>query len=650
MFLIRSMMAFGFAIPLLTEICIWLDSAIFGLASSLIGAFFKLVSISSEIYSENDILKSIIGRITILAGVYALFRLGIMFINYLMDPSKLSESGKKGSDIIKRVIIAAALLISSAFIFKYLNDFQKIILLGDKDVKLKPLIPTLIYGENGEEFQNKTIEQSDQLVNNMWILFFNKKNNASTDSATACDLTYRQVKNGSKSIMDLTGCQYEYNYTPILPLILGIALCYFFIIYTIELAKRIFKLIVLQIVSPIPIIMSIDPSQKNKLSNFFKTYLGIYLQVFFRVLSFYLAFVVIDLLTNFDPKTGGLGIYLYLLLVLGVFAAAKEIPKLIEDALGLKLGLDSGGKGFGKVLAGIIGGGVGLAGGAIAGGITGGAGGALAGATSGLFGGITSGAGAKNVGAGISAAIKNIGKSGTLGAQVYDSGGLGKFMYGKARNFTGAQRRDAADLKDFDKKIKTTQGSIDNINQANSLREKLQAKLEESFVKEHGSKQDFYDQDETLQKLIYTQQRNIQTGFYSDDNQEYIEIDQQRIRDRKAELDQMYKQNQDSYFNTQIREASSESGTSDSAIRDALEDYNSFVHSKGMSDRSIQSFDDMSKAKTDLEKDIRDKTQELEKHKKQKSDYENDWKRKASSSVTNDNPVGKPRGKNNNSQ
>lgn len=85
-----------------------------------------------------------------------------------------------------------------------------------------------------------------------------------------------------------------------------------------------------------------------------------------------------------------------ILLIIACFQAAKELPKLIEEALGTKLGLGDAGKGFKAALMGSVGGTLGLMTGAVAGGISGGLGGIVAGGFSGAWNGATKGAAAKN--------------------------------------------------------------------------------------------------------------------------------------------------------------------------------------------------------------------------------------------------------------
>ena len=58
-------------------------------------------------------------------------------------------------------------------------------------------------------------------------------------------------------------------------------------------------MIVLQIIFPIPVIMSLDPTSKdNKVLKFFTEYFKIYGQVFIRVATIQLGFVVLAYLSS----------------------------------------------------------------------------------------------------------------------------------------------------------------------------------------------------------------------------------------------------------------------------------------------------------------------------------------------------------------
>ena len=439
--LLNGFSSLGFAIPILYEIFVLIDSWIYALAAFAMQAFFAIAKLQLSTENINDI-SYITSRIMLLCGVYALFKLSITLINCIIDPNKIEKSGKSGTKIVQRIVIAVVLLASSKFIFDELFAFQNVVI--DSNV-----IPKIIYGDANynDENDGDMALTSKKFVNSVFVTLF-ENNTAETSPSEAAKTAKNRVLQG-ESILLLSPYAYDagFHYIPFVTGIVGILLCYYFIAFAFELGTRIIKLFVLQVISPIPIIMSIDPSSKSdKLVNFAKLYGGIYLNVFVRILTVYVAFVALNLVTSvFD----GINWLAKILLIIGVFHAAKELPKLIEDALGIKLGLGDAGKGFGAVLKGTIAGGAGLVGGAIAGGISGGAGGALSGAFSGLTTGVTKGAAAKNAVGVIGASTGAIKGGFGMGARVAGAGGLGAFMVGGVENFFGGKGKDAATISKF---------------------------------------------------------------------------------------------------------------------------------------------------------------------------------------------------------
>lgn len=427
--LLNGFSSLGFAIPILYEIFVLIDSWIYALAAFAMQAFFAIAKLQLSTENISDI-SYITSRIMLLCGVYALFKLSITLINYIIDPNKIEKSGKTGIKVVQKIVIAVVLLASSKFIFDELFAFQNVVI--DSNV-----IPKIIYGDANynDENDGDMALTSKKFVNSVFVTLFenNKEENSPSEAAKTAK---NRVLQG-ESILLLSPYAYDagFHYIPFVTGIVGILLCYYFIAFAFELGTRIIKLFVLQVISPIPIIMSIDPTSKNdKLVNFAKLYGGIYINVFVRILTVYVAFVALNLVTSvFD----GINWLAKILLIIGVFHAAKELPKLIEDALGMRLGLGDGGKGFGSILKGTLAGGAGLVGGAIAGGISGGAGGALGGAFTGLTTGVTKGAAAKNAVGVISAGTGAVKGAYGTGLKVRNADGIFGYGLGKIDNFTG---------------------------------------------------------------------------------------------------------------------------------------------------------------------------------------------------------------------
>lgn len=615
--LLNGFSSLGFAIPILYEIFVLIDSWIYALAAFAMQAFFAIAKLQLSTENINDI-SYITSRIMLLCGVYALFKLSITLINCIIDPNKIEKSGKSGTKIVQRIVIAVVLLASSKFIFDELFAFQNVVI--DSNV-----IPKIIYGDANynDENDGDMALTSKKFVNSVFVTLF-ENNTAETSPSEAAKTAKNRVLQG-ESILLLSPYAYDagFHYIPFVTGIVGILLCYYFIAFAFELGTRIIKLFVLQVISPIPIIMSIDPSSKSdKLVNFAKLYGGIYLNVFVRILTVYVAFVALNLVTSvFD----GINWLAKILLIIGVFHAAKELPKLIEDALGIKLGLGDAGKGFGAVLKGTIAGGAGLVGGAIAGGISGGAGGALSGAFSGLTTGVTKGAAAKNAVGVIGASTGAIKGGFGMGARVAGAGGLGAFMVGGVENFFGGKGKDAATISKFDEDIKDTDKAINNIkknmdisNKGNDMRNNIENVMNRNYERTHGTLEDMLSNNSDIQ--------SIQERIANAQNDTDRSVAMSELANKRNELTNEYNSQKDAYFSSQLNMADSNFngpiGQDTAELRQLINDYNDYVDKNGLTDRKITDLSSLSKSKQEYEKVTKTYENDIKKNETKKKNIE----------------------------
>lgn len=633
-FLLKGFSTLGFSIPIIKEIFMLIDHVIYLVANLALQSFFEIEELSAELAVKAPQIEYILSRVMVLAGVFALFSVSLRLINYLINPNKVDELKKSSSSVVSRIVIALILLVSIKFIFQFMGDLEH-------RVFTNQVIPKIVYGPQPSEYnQVGTIkDQSTRFVNNVWLLFYTPKTSCENSNSGGC-IIYNNIKNGTTdSILPLVGTNYsEFDYLPIVSGIVGLVLIYYFIRFAIDLGIRIIQMFLLQVISPIPIIMSVDPSRKDQLTKFATTYLGVYTQVFIRVLTFYIAFIAIDLLGALPDSFNSaslllktdVGMFVKVILIIGVFQSASTLPKLIEDAIGVKLGIDTSPKGFGGVLKGIIGGSAGLFGGAVAGGLAGGIGGALAGGASGMWNAGIGAAAGRNAAAGVSATVAAIGKSHQLGGNIRGTGGLGMFMLGGGENFFGGAKRDAATLKDFDDKLKGKDdiikvkdneigginGKIDTRRQSDSLRSALDQTVTSKFDANFGSLQDRLAGDYEYNKLS----EDLKKATTESD---YNTIYGQREA-KKASLEATYNSERQTYYDAQVGLATGRlTGTGlDSDIAQAVKDYNSYVDAHGMADRKIREYADSDRTAQLSKRDVEAYNRAIEKREAEKKTIE----------------------------
>lgn len=170
------------------------------------------------------------------------------------------------------------------------------------------------------------------------------------------------------------------SYTPIISSIVGIFVIFYLISFSFDVGSRIFKLMFLEILAPIPIISYMDPGKgKGVFDRYRDEYISTYLELFVRLAIVYFALLlsnkVMLMLTadsngifsiGDDIKLSGLSLALAkVILVISIFNFAKTVPNLINSVFGFK-NSSSGGNNKGLITGALLGA-AGVAGGAIIG-------------------------------------------------------------------------------------------------------------------------------------------------------------------------------------------------------------------------------------------------------------------------------------------
>lgn len=633
MILLKCFSILGFAIPIIFDIFITIDWIIYSIAAYVLQAFFTIAKMNFY-SSSSDAIFGIMNRVMLLSGIYALFRLGFSLITYMMDPDKL-EPSKAGGKIIRNAVIAVIFLAASTFIFKNLNEFSNLFVSNG-------VVEKIVYGPNGTVDNYEESTAAKAFVNKIFVELFKSDRFDEENASNVTKRVLESVENGESSITSLSSYAYtsDFQYLPFLTAIVGIMLIFYFCSFTIEIGTRIFKLFILQILSPIPAILSIDPTQNKKLTEYIKVYIGIYISLFIRLITVYLVFAMIPFIRQSlsDISTTATlqlkaTFLVRILLYISAFHAAKELPKLIDDAFGTKLGLGDAGKGFGVVLRGALAGTAGFAGGIVGGAISGGLGGAVGGGLSGMWNGATKGAAAKNAVELAGIMGSNVKGSFLTGAHIAGAGGLGAFAVGGVENFFGGQRRDKATIANFDKDIESkekmiqkTKNKLESSNHANGLRSNIENTLEKGFADEKGSLSDYISRDGELSKLQEAVRINNDNLFYQK-NPEYRQIDIDRVAERKAQLTEKYNLEKEGYIKNKMDtfsvDGSIPENNFDQSLKEMIKEYNDYVDENGYDNRKISGYDSYNDSKTQSEKAEREYQTEIAKYEKEKKEIEN---------------------------
>lgn len=343
----------------------------------LVDQAYWLFSMLSEasVFTQSQI-ESFANRIYVLISIIMLFKLGFSFISYVVNPDSFTDKQKGGVALIKKIVITMALLVSVPTIFNEAYYLQKIIFQNN-------VIEKVLLGDSSVQSDNSNNNKS--LSTYAFLTFFKptdyikecrnyeglsissecetKLNTADTTAGNP-GTAYSEVlktyniqlirqleivnaqgatatKGNDNFYRSETFYLFDYNYP--ISTVVGGFLAWIMIGFCLDLAVRSVKLSFLQIIAPIPIILSLSPQQKNNtLANWGKECVSTWASLFIRVLVVTFALsLIITINTDggiFSFVTGGTNKFsiVTVFVMLGILLFAKEFPKLLEDILGIK--------------------------------------------------------------------------------------------------------------------------------------------------------------------------------------------------------------------------------------------------------------------------------------------------------------------------
>ena len=398
---------FHFILGPIRGVLVWFDSVVYGLIPVLYKLMLYLADV--DIVSNNIPVQALIQRIYILIGVFMLFKLSFSILNYIVNPDAFSDQSKGFTNLVKRVMIAVVLLVSIPWIFTKLYDIQGEILttnilsrfiLGEatpvsnknsksnnnivkteletsietsaKDVQFLLFGPFYSLNYNTDEFKevckptpdrpSRHIIGSVDMGSDKDCLKKVAELMDTDDTIIAADVTlndffrYEGDKEDKRDFSQFTDLaswtlsngEFAINYNPIISTLCGGYLVFLLLSFCIDIAGRIFRLLFLQILSPVAVISSIDPtSSGDRLKEWAKECFKVWVSLFLRLAIIFLIIQLVRVVTNtiysnsFQingySNSNGIPVWIYIFLILGIFNAAGKIPELIEKATGIKM-------------------------------------------------------------------------------------------------------------------------------------------------------------------------------------------------------------------------------------------------------------------------------------------------------------------------
>lgn len=381
------------------------DNIVYSLISV---AYQIIFNISEAQILTGTTIKEFYGRVQLIIGVFMIFKLSISIIQVVVNPELLSDKKKGLGTVITRIVTMLAMFTAiiplnipnakEGSYNAYLNEngllFGTLYSLQHRIISTNT-IERLIFGKD-QKYVDLSDEddrtEAERMGNDLAVFMLkgfirvNRPVNApSTSNKYVCANNDKLKGTGSKFDSIILGplkllgignssdynvgtvykaynsdlmtpnlltdavtfqCDsgYVFTYFPIISTICGIIVVFVLLGFCVDIAIRVFKLAILRLIAPIPILSYVDPqsAEKGAFANYLKLLTTTYLDLFLRLGIIEFVMVIVQALFKDGvnlPIDNGANIITVLstiLIIVGLFYFVKMAPKFIMDAIGSK--------------------------------------------------------------------------------------------------------------------------------------------------------------------------------------------------------------------------------------------------------------------------------------------------------------------------
>lgn len=354
-----------------------LDSIAYTLFSWVMQLIFDIAEVSTS-DAFNNFYGEIQSRIYAVLAIFMLFKVTISMLTYLVNPDSITDKSNGIGKLSTRIIVSLVMLIAFPYAFQFLNRVQPHVLEALPRVILGTQPSS--YSDLGSQMENAGQNIAFQTYNGV---FFNtncadKEAQVGVSNGNPCFQYENSVQGAVDHLNDPAdgdNNSYKYDYMPLIGFVVAIVMTLILLGYCVDIAVRVFKLIILQLIAPIPIISYVDPkaSKDGAFNKWIKMVISVWADLFIKLGIIYFIMLVIselftsgailNLTNNLFGDSYFRGGLVTLALIVGLLFFAKDAPKFICDAMGIKMGengkLFGGlGKSAGAIAAGTVGAGI----------------------------------------------------------------------------------------------------------------------------------------------------------------------------------------------------------------------------------------------------------------------------------------------------
>ncbi len=336
----------------------------------------------SELRTNINIVSQVRNKLYVLLGIFMLFRISITLINYMINPEQMVDRERGIKNLVVRTVLLIGLLIMLPTIFSYMYKAQKVFL---------PVLPRVLLGKNVEDVTSTVTKNSNQMAVTVLQAFFHPYYSDVEGDEFASINGAREIEDLDDFVQHVNDTNYidvpllgenavgySYEYRFFLSTIVGMIILGLLLTLTLDIAIRLFKMLILEMLAPIPIIGSIAPpsGRESPFQSWLKELTITFFDIFIKLSLVYLVLYFVtelndnNLFVTWESAEGSKInplrlMYLKVFLIIGLLIFAQQAPKFIRKIFGLKDGDE--GNFLGSIAGGISGFGSGLISGAISG-------------------------------------------------------------------------------------------------------------------------------------------------------------------------------------------------------------------------------------------------------------------------------------------
>lgn len=320
------------------------------LIAALSGLFFKLIPDLYDIFYDlsrarfftDDTIRRLAGNIYILVSVVMLFTFSVQLIKAIVNPDTLFDSKKGTGAFVKRCALAIVMITAVPILFNEMFILQDTIITNN-------LIEKVVVGYSGDSSQlrigqylaassleevlypEEGVQTSDPMLQTNYDLMLNN------DIKTYYDLVVDDISEKDNDIFVL-------HYEPLVAVLISVFVCYMLVTTCMDMAVRMVKLELLQLIAPISIIAYIIKEKDNSLEKWFSEVAKTYALVFIKIAALIFGVFILQHLPDFFNRNQDFSHpwIIKLLVIIAIFTIINELPNLIQSLFGVEFKFKGG--------------------------------------------------------------------------------------------------------------------------------------------------------------------------------------------------------------------------------------------------------------------------------------------------------------------